>query len=234
MDLGLLAARLVRKLNDDGVAVTVRSAIDYLARGKAADAYDVEHGTETDGLEPLWKLSIRSANARFGERYQATTEHELVAALQSLGQALHTFSFVDLGCGKGRTLLVASRLAFRRVVGVEFADELVAIARRNLRTRDARNAVVVHADAADFEFPPGDLVVYLYNPFTAEVMTQVLANLRAAQGGRLFVIYKAPRCARLLDECGFLVRQGRPQGALHIEVWRRVDPEGRPQGRPGA
>jgi SAM-dependent methyltransferase len=163
LDLGLLAARLVRKLNDDGVGVTVRSAIAYLTRRKAADAFDLEYGTETDGLEPLWKLRIRSDNARCGERYQATTEHELVAALQSLGQVLGPFSFVDLGCGKGRTLLVASRLTFRRIVGVEFAEELVAIARRNLRTVDARNALVVHADAADFEFPPGDLVVYLYN-----------------------------------------------------------------------
>src|SRR5271167_1667373 len=39
--------------------------------------------------------------------------------------------FVDLGSGKGKTLLIAGRLPYRRVVGVEIDKELSQCARRN-------------------------------------------------------------------------------------------------------
>ncbi len=35
--------------------------------------------------------------------------------------ALENYSFVDLGCGKGRALLMASEFGFREAVGVELA-----------------------------------------------------------------------------------------------------------------
>lgn len=220
MNLRLLAAKLFRTLAEDGPAATYRRALAQLPQRRTPDAFDVDNGTETSGIEPLWRLSIKSPNARFGERYQASTEQELLTALEFVDEALDTFSFIDLGCGKGRTLLVASRMGFRRVIGVEFAEELAKIASRNLVERGARDAVVLHADAADVTFPAGDTVVYLYNPFSEEVLARVLENLRAQQDGELYVIYKEPRCARLLDESGFLVRHGRPPAAQHIEIWR--------------
>ena len=180
------------------------------------------NGTETSGLEPLWRLDIGSPNARFGVRYEASTESELVAALDSLGESLQSFSFVDLGCGKGRTLLVASRLGFREVIGVEFARELAQVAARNMAATAVRNAVVLHADAAEFTLPGGDAVVYLYNPFSEEVMTKVLSNLRRARGDKLYVLYKGPRCATLLDNSGFLERLDLPSRAPHIQIWRGV------------
>ena len=35
----------------------------------------------------------------------------------------------------------------------------------------------VLADAGEFQFPAGDLVIYLFNPFGAETMGRVLGNL---------------------------------------------------------
>ena len=43
------------------------------------------------------------------------------------------YALVDLGCGKGRVLAVASELPFRRVVGVELSPILARAARRNAR-----------------------------------------------------------------------------------------------------
>lgn len=204
----------------EGVAATCRRAWSQFAGSLNADRFDRANGTETSGLVPLWQLSIDSANARYGERYEATTEDELVEALAFLDEPLYTFSFVDLGCGKGRTLIVAARLNFKEVVGVEFARELADIAKDNLVRQGASRATVMHADAASYAFPAGNTVVYLYNPFSEQVLAQVLENMRASGEGKRYVIYKAPRCARMLDECGFLERHGQPPGAAHIQVWR--------------
>ncbi len=88
------------------------------------DSFDLRHGTDTGGIEPLWKFHIRSSNRSFGFCYQPTDEKELVDAVNFLSEDLRAFTFVDLGCGKGRALLVASNLGFEQVIGVEFAREL--------------------------------------------------------------------------------------------------------------
>ena len=182
----------------------------------------MRRGVDTGGIEPLWKFKIRSPNAQFGVRYQAIDERELVDAVNFLHVETPQLTFVDLGCGKGRALLVASELGFGKVIGVEFASELVDIAKANLAKMRIAGAVVVHADAGDFQFPATDMVVYLYNPFSKEVLQRVLTNLRKCVCSALYVIYKAPRCAKLLDSCGFLRRVGCPPGVEDLQIWRAI------------
>ena len=106
------------------------------------------------------------------------------AVSQSLAHgALHDFTFIDLGSGKGRVLLMASDYPFRRIIGVEFIPELHRAAQKNIAgySNDrqlCRQIESVCMDARDFQFPPGPLVVYLFNPFSESTFAQVLENLR--------------------------------------------------------
>ena len=220
MNLQLLTSKLIHTFRTEGVPATCRRVMAHLGRKRSEEDFDRRHRTDTGGLEPLWKFSIRSPNARFGERYQATGEEELLAALEFLGEDFRDFTFIDLGCGKGRTLMVAANQGFRRVIGVEFAKELAEIATRNLARHQASNVIVSHSDAADFTFPNGDMVLYLYNPFSEEVLRKVVSNFRASAWNKLYLIYKTPRCADLLDASGFLKRFGQPPSAPQMEIWR--------------
>jgi len=220
MDVQLLGAKIVQTYRRDGLAATIRKAFVALARVRNTGDFDRIHGTDTSNIELLWQFKIDSPNARFGARYQATDEQMLVDAISFLPEPPQDFTFVDIGCGKGRTLLVASKLGFRQVIGVEFAHELAEIARTNLAKMGFANAVVLDLDAADFQFPHTDMVVYFYNPFSIEVMRKVLANLRRSSAKRLYIIYRVPECADLLDSCGFLDRLGGPPGRQDIQIWR--------------
>jgi SAM-dependent methyltransferase len=120
-------------------------------------------------------------------------------ALKTL-PALEPFTFVDLGCGKGRPMIVASEFGFRDIVGVELSESLAVAARRNaalLRRRLPDRVpirVQVH-DASTYSFPNGDLVIFLYNPFPAGVLAQVIAQLHSlliVGARRIFVIYYNP------------------------------------------
>src|SRR5262249_45180057 len=81
---------------------------------------------------------------------------------------LRNFTFVDMGPGKGRALLLAAEQPFARVIGVEVLPELHAIAQQNIAAAASR--LVCHkiesisADARIFQFPDGPLVVFLFNP----------------------------------------------------------------------
>jgi SAM-dependent methyltransferase len=92
------------------------------------------------------------------------------------------YTFVDVGSGKGRMLFVAAEYPFRRVIGVEFSNVLHEEAVANIRRykhskRRCGDIESVHADAAEFEFPDENLVIYMFNPFGPEVMGRMLANL---------------------------------------------------------
>jgi SAM-dependent methyltransferase len=223
LDIQLLVVKIVQTLRQDGLRATFGKAFAYLRRSRAPDDFDVKHSTDTGGLEPLWKFQISSPNRRFGVRYQATDEQELVDAINFLHENPQAFTFIDLGCGKGRTLLVASNLGFKHVIGVEFARELAEIARMNLAKMRIANAVVEQADAADFHFPNSDIVVYLYNPFSQEVVRKVVSKLRECRSKKLYVIYKDPQCARLFDSSDFLSRLGCPPARPYIQIWRATN-----------
>jgi len=56
----------------------------------------------------------------------------MLEALRQQAGDFHDFIFIDLGSGKGRTLLMASDYPFRRIVGVELLLALHQIAQENL------------------------------------------------------------------------------------------------------
>lgn len=231
MNFKVALEKTADSIRRDGLWATLRKAFVHLSYGRAGDdAFDRQYGTDTGGLVPLWKVSVRSANSRFGTPYRATAEDELVDAIRFLGGDPRDFTFIDLGCGKARMLLVAARLGFARVIGVEFADELAAIARANLARMNIAAATIVHGDVVEYELPATDLVVYLYNPFSAEIMRKVVAkletHLRATPARKLYVIYKGPVCAALLDESAGLCNLGAVPGHADILVWQgRSQPE---------
>ena len=88
---------------------------------------------------------------------------------------LEETSFIDIGSGMGRVVILAAQQPFKMVVGVEISGSLHEVARENLAALDpevvlCRNVRLVLGDAATYRFPRGRLVVYLYNPFRTQVL----------------------------------------------------------------
>ena len=61
------------------------------------------------------------------------------------GWAIEEVSFIDVGAGMGRAVLLAAELPFRRVVGVELNPTLARIARKNLTAWRASGRARAHA-----------------------------------------------------------------------------------------
>jgi SAM-dependent methyltransferase len=91
-------------------------------------------------------------------------------------------AFVDLGCGKGKVLLVAAESGIGKIRGVEFAHELCEIARANWAAYQARKrppcvVEVIENDAAAYRFQRDEQLFFMFNPFDESVLDRVLANL---------------------------------------------------------
>ena len=119
---------------------------------------------------------------------------------------------MDLGSGKGRMLFLAAEYPFRKIRGLEFALQLHQQAERNIsRFRHARQRCTdlesINLDAADYLFPDGNLVLYLFDPFGPEVLTKVLTNLgesMARQPRHVIVIMMNPEFAVIAAATPFL------------------------------
>lgn len=104
-------------------------------------------------------------------------------------EPIDEFTFVDLGAGMGRALLLAAEFPFRAVVGVELNPTLARIGRRNMAVwRKAGRALapmrMVCRDAAEFALPAGPCVVFLFNPFGAPVLRRILSSWNPHLAGR--------------------------------------------------
>lgn len=116
--------------------------------------------------------------------------------------------FVDIGCGKGRVLCCASRFRIRQVVGVEMDQDLCAAAQRNTeRVRGRRSPVrIAHATAQEYDYRAGT-VYYLFCPFGAATLDQVLARIRQSLQGeprRIRIVYVNPMAEFLLQRSDWL------------------------------
>jgi SAM-dependent methyltransferase len=178
--------------------------------------FDWTRGVTTTGEAALSTLTL-AGSPRDGFEYVPTRPAPTRRALRELPIRDHSdYTFIDLGSGKGRVLLIAAEFPFRTVLGVEFAMELHCIAQSNERRfkgsrRKCEQIESIHANAKDFQFPDENLVVYLFNPFPLAVMDRVLGNLYTSLircPRELFIILVFPELAPLLDTTAW----------LHLEV----------------
>jgi 16S rRNA G966 N2-methylase RsmD len=165
---------------------------------RAGQRFDAENGVTTEALLFLGELDPEAIgpNLEYATHYEASPVADIDRLLDAVPLEVERATLVDLGSGMGRVVLRAAARPYRQIVGVEISPALVEIARENraayrgpVRCTDIR---LVRADAATFRFPHGDLVVYLYNPFRAEVLEPLLDRLAADHRRRVAIAYHTP------------------------------------------
>jgi SAM-dependent methyltransferase len=156
--------------------------------------YDRRLSIDTSGFVDPDKLGVAEGE---GRAYMGTPPAIAAFLIGKIAQYARDSTFVDIGSGKGRVLLVASRFAFRRVVGFEHSAQMNEIAAANVRQfakHYPRMAPVeiVSGDATRLPLPAGPLVIFLFNPFGAALMRDFAASIKTSyehSPRKIIVIY---------------------------------------------
>jgi SAM-dependent methyltransferase len=182
-----------------------------------AHPFDLKFGTDTGGYLSPDQLRNGQTSDAMNNGYSAVAPSVFREAcrcwretLPASAARLEAYTFVDVGAGKGRALLLASEMPFRRVIGVELNEGLARIAERNIAawsrtTKPHAKIRVMHKDAADFRWPRSPLLVYLNNPFDCDLVEQIAAQIVAAAQsgpGLVDILYVNPACADTLTRHG--------------------------------
>ena len=132
-------------------------------------------------------------------------------------------NFVDLGSGKGKACFYAAKkVGFRKIIGVEFSATLVEAANANVRsfTEKASNPNIcfINCDAAAFILPPGNSLIFLFNPFDKTVLSKFLKrNMNHFRRTKSVIAYVNDKQRLCLAANGFaaLFRNQDSQRSLH-------------------
>ncbi|WP_157605157.1 class I SAM-dependent methyltransferase [Schlesneria paludicola] len=187
-------------------------------------SFDRKWGVDTSGMIIPDVQDVVGTSWEYGSRYQGIDVVALEQSLRDLKIDFGQFTFVDFGSGKGRAVLVAAQIPFRKVIGVEYSDSLNRIALQNLARFPAdamkcQDVDLICADAANLTIPDGPLVLFFYNPFGEAVMSQVVENVRnavRAQSRRIVVLYFYAVAAQLWRDSGFM---GEVQSGMQLSLY---------------
>jgi SAM-dependent methyltransferase len=196
----------------------VRDSTPARLRQRYGDVdYDWDHRVNTTSAAVGWRDRLLGV---FHSPYQPTEPalfHEMLTDLQrKTGLRFEDFTFIDLGSGKGRTLLMASDYPFRRILGVELLPALHEIAVENLRLykNESQKCCCLKAvcgDASTFALPEEPLVIFLFNPFPEPGLRRAMESLEHSLRNhprKVYVLYHNPLLEHVVLDCGFLDRIG--------------------------
>jgi hypothetical protein len=159
----------------------------------AIHPFDVLHGTDTSGLIP-GKVIARGTSAKVEEltAYYGVAPSILQGFLdvwlqRTDPQPIEKTVFLDVGAGKGRAMLLASRFPFLRVEGVELNEHLAAIAQRNIElwhddplAQALAPLALHHADATQHRLPHEPTLAFLFHPFELPILRRFLRHVEGS------------------------------------------------------
>ncbi|HEY2391234.1 MAG TPA: class I SAM-dependent methyltransferase [Candidatus Angelobacter sp.] len=194
--------------------------------------FDWEHSVNTTRSNVSFQTQF--ITGVMGRPYFASEPWLFEQIMQALPIDFASFTFVDLGAGKGRALLMAADYPFQQIIGVEFMPDLCRAARENIANypsdrQKCQQIEVSCMDARDFQFPAGPLVVYLFNPFSEPTFAKILENLRLSveQAPRqVYVAYRFIEFERLLATAGWLEKIAGTEQWVMYKVIHHADTHG--------
>lgn len=207
-----------------GTLKAVPAALTRRSAEPMQHPFDQRYGTDTSGVIGGGSLATGHPHDRYITAYAGIAPSRFEAAMKrwrgTLGEeTMENYTFIDLGCGKGRVLMLASRLPFREVIGIELNQQLAAIAERNVERweslGEARCPIRVQAgDATEPPLPGTPTLLFLYNAFAEPLVCRLADNIARSNGSSVVdLIYQNADSAKVFTpELGF------------SEVWRAVLP----------
>ncbi len=179
--------------------------------------FDLAHGTDTGGLIPGTQLLTGHPSDQHVTAYYGVAPSILRGLIDlwldrtAPPFPVERYTFLDIGAGKGRALILAAQCPFLEVLGVELNPGLAAIARNNIAAALARDGKspqllapirLLQADALTLTYPETPTLAFLFHPFEAPLLRKLLRSIEthfAARPGQIDIAYVNTEHGSVLD-----------------------------------
>lgn len=160
----------------------------------------------SDNLKHLENDGIDISHSTF----YMPASYELLEKTFEFLQPLHLHHLVDIGCGMGRAMAVAAHYDFKKITGIDLSEKLCIAAAKNMQVVKKHHPEVaikvMMQDAFYYEIPDDADCIFLFNPFDAVVLKQVLKNIdtsRRSHRRKIFLVYLSSQYDDILSASGY-------------------------------
>lgn len=140
--------------------------------------WDKRFGIQTTKIvEVKDLLPDKIDHLKHAKKYQAVRTRVLRKGLRYFKQYEDSqkFRFIDLGSGKGRTLIWSKKYQFKEYLGIEFSKHLVNLSQKN--QPDTSFGTFVCKDVLDIKIKDEPTVFFMFNPFDGKVTRKFLEKI---------------------------------------------------------
>jgi SAM-dependent methyltransferase len=148
----------------------------------------------------LVDLTIKSGDRSKSSRYEAINFFVLEALLQKMRDTTSEIAFTDLGCGKGRAMVVAAHYGFTQIKGIDFASEVCLFAEKNMEATHKKFPAIQYKifcdDVLHYNIEKSECVFFMFNPFNEEIIREFLIKIErsiAHYPRTIYMLYASPR-----------------------------------------
>jgi tRNA1(Val) A37 N6-methylase TrmN6 len=172
----------------------------------------LKYGSGTFGAVDLKKLTIVNGEVQKSSRYEPVSFYMLEKLFDAFKKISNKTSIIDLGCGKGRMMMVAPHFGFTNIIGIDFAKELCQQAIINMKKKEQQfpgiDWQVINENVEQHEISSNDSVFFMFNPFNEDVFMKFLKRLEASCSRfprQVYFLYASPQHQELLLNNGYAV-----------------------------
>lgn len=227
-----LVSRIVKLANTEGPVGALRTIWRLVLHKAHHYLYDRSferfEAVPTSTCVHITNLDFDDDLRRHSREYLATPRLLIHKAIKLIPRPLDQYTFIDIGSGLGRPLLVGAEYDFKAVIGYELSPSLHSGAVVNIdRTKKAlklrTDTASVNANALEADWPHGPRVFFLFNPFDREFMERFLDRVHATAdpGTSQYLVFLNLKHPELLAHYPL---QRRPRRPLERMIWRLVSP----------
>ncbi|HEX5025783.1 MAG TPA: class I SAM-dependent methyltransferase [Agriterribacter sp.] len=155
---------------------------------------------DTSSPIELPDLTVVNGDIKQSSRYEAVNYFILESLLKRLCEITTPLSFTDLGCGKGRAMVVATHYGFTQINGVDFAKEVCKSAQENMQQVISQfpqtKYTVTCKNVVEYDIQPYESVFFMFNPFNDETIFRFLEKVEKSMEQHprdIYFLYVSPK-----------------------------------------
>ena len=127
---------------------------------------------------------------------------------------------MDIGCGKGKTMILASKYSFKQITGYEIDKDVFSVLKKNINQKKFRNFKVYNKSIKISEIE-NNSVIYFYNPFNEELSKRLFDEISInTLLEDIILIYVNPIYSFALEKAGWKLLSSSKVSTQKTEIWK--------------
>ncbi len=199
-------------------------------------SFDLTYHTDTITIQPVAEITdVTDEDKAHAAHYQPSYVWILSKMFRILAPLTkQRGTFVDLGSGKGRVMMMAALQGYTNIIGVEFSKSLSRICENNLenfkrKSKKTSRFSAVTMNVINYKIPLDTSVIFLGNPFNGHIMKDVLTQINVsleASPRDIYIAYFNPLHNEIFLENNYqlLIEEKDPSGVLIFQIFKKAAP----------